>query len=127
MHQKGQRICPAKLLIKLTLELPLPQSQTNQNLKITDKRDKPKKDYFKHKLLFDKKQNSRTTQTKPDIIVCTETWLKPEISLDNLDYAVFCDDCLTGKGGGTLLAISKCLTAEEQPNLKMDVILPGPK
>ena len=64
-------------------------------------------------------------QTKPDIIACTETWLKPEISSseifpDSLGYNIIRDDRLSGKGGGVLLAISKHLTCEEQPELKSD-------
>lgn len=62
-------------------------------------------------------------QTKPDIIACTETWLKPEINSseifpENLGYAIYRDDRLSGKGGGTLLAIAKHLTSEDQPDLK---------
>ena len=64
-------------------------------------------------------------QTKPDIIACTETWLKPEIKSseifpDSFRYNIFRDDRVTSKGGGVLLAVSKRLTCEEQPDLKTD-------
>ena len=64
-------------------------------------------------------------QTKPDIIACTETWLKPEIKSseifpDSLGYNVFRDDRMTGQGGGVLLAVSKRLNCEEQPDLTTD-------
>ena len=64
-------------------------------------------------------------QTKPDIIACTETWLKPDISSSEIfpnsfGYTIIRDDRLTRNGGGVLLAISKRLTCEEQPDLKSD-------
>ena len=64
-------------------------------------------------------------QTKPDIIACTETWLKPdvfssEIFPDELGYVIIRDDRTVGKGGGVLLAVSKRLVCEEQPDLKTD-------
>ena len=64
-------------------------------------------------------------QTRPDIIACTETWLKPDISSseifqNSLGYTIIRDDRLTRNGGGVLLAISKRLTCEEQSDLKSD-------
>ena len=64
-------------------------------------------------------------QTEPDVIACTETWLKPEINSseifpDSLGYTVIRDDRLSGKGSRVLLVISKRLTCEEQPNFKSD-------
>ncbi|XP_060581061.1 uncharacterized protein LOC132737744 [Ruditapes philippinarum] len=63
------------------------------------------------------------SQVKPDIICCTETWLKPEISTaeifpDFLNFQVYRDDRLEGKGGGTLVAISKSILSQEQPDPK---------
>jgi len=64
------------------------------------------------------------SQTKPDVVVCTETWLKPDIATSEIfnddSYMVVRDDRTSGKGGGVLLAISKRITCEEQPDLKTD-------
>ena len=64
-------------------------------------------------------------KVKPDIIACTETWLKPEISSlekfpDSLGYTIILDDSFTGQGSCVLLTISKRLTCEEQPDPKFD-------
>lgn len=62
-------------------------------------------------------------QLKPDIICLTETWLKSDVSSsevfpDNLNYSVCRDDRCDGKGGGVMIAISKSLSSQEQPDLK---------
>ena len=62
-------------------------------------------------------------QTKPDIICCTETWLKPEILTseifpDTLNYNVYRDDRTHSKGGGVLVAVSRSLVNQEIPDLK---------
>ena len=64
-------------------------------------------------------------QTKPDVICCTETWLKPEINTpeifpSNLGYQVYRDDRISAPGGGVLLAISNKILSQEQPDLKSD-------
>ena len=71
-------------------------------------------------------------QTKPDIIACTETWLKPDISSSeifphSLGYTIIRDDRLTRNGGGVLLAISKHLIAKNNLTLNLTVMLPGPR
>ena len=43
-----------------------------------------------------------------------------EILLTVSGYNIFRDDCVTSKGGDVLLAVSKCLSCEEQPDLKSD-------
>ena len=62
-------------------------------------------------------------QVKPDIISCTETWLKPEVHTSEifpniLNYQVFRDDRTTNQGGGVLIAISRDFICQEQPELK---------
>ena len=62
-------------------------------------------------------------QVKPDIISCTETWLKPEVHTSGifpstLNYQVFRDDRTTNQGGGVLIAISRDFICQEQPELK---------
>ncbi|XP_053398333.1 uncharacterized protein LOC123552572 [Mercenaria mercenaria] len=62
-------------------------------------------------------------QVKPDIISCTETWLKPDIQTSeifpkDLNFQVFRDDRTSGQGGGVLTAISKHLISQEEPELK---------
>ena len=62
------------------------------------------------------------SQTKPDILCLTETWLKPEINTaevfpDSLNFNVYRNDRLETKGGETLLAITKSLMSQEQPDL----------
>ena len=39
---------------------------------------------------------------------------------DNLGYNVYWDDCVTKRGGCALLAVSKRLICEDQPDLKSD-------
>ena len=39
---------------------------------------------------------------------------------DNLGNNVYWDDCVTKRGGGVLLAVSKRLNCEDQPDLKSD-------
>ena len=60
---------------------------------------------------------------KPDIISCTETWLKPEVHTseifpNTLNYQVFRDDRITNQGGGVLIAVSRDFICQEQPELK---------
>ena len=62
-------------------------------------------------------------QVKPDIISCTETWLKPEVHIsemfsNTLNYQVFRDDITTNQGGVVLIAISRDFICQEQPELK---------
>ena len=62
-------------------------------------------------------------QVKPDIISCTETWLKPEVHTseifpNTLNYQVFRDDRITNQGGGVLIAVSRDFICQEQPELK---------
>jgi len=63
-------------------------------------------------------------QTKPDIVACTETWLKPDILTSEIfpdnSYTVVRDDRTTSRGGGVLLAISNRFICEELSELKTD-------
>ena len=64
-------------------------------------------------------------QVKPDVICCSETWLKPDIHTaeifpDSLGYAVYRDDRTHSQGGGVLIAVTRSLLSQEQPDLKTD-------
>ena len=62
-----------------------------------------------------------TDQTKPDIIIGTESWLNDnhynsEI-FDTEQYSIFCKDRKGKRGGGVFLAIKHSLNPKSQPEL----------
>lgn len=70
-------------------------------------------------------------QDKPNIIVGTESWLKPEIGDAEIfptnTYNIYGKDRANKKGGGVFLAITKDFISEEQPELDTNCEISGPK
>lgn len=62
--------------------------------------------------------------TKPDIVVGTESWLRPDIIKDNEifppNWTIYRCDRKTSKGGGVFIAISNCIWSQRQYDLETD-------
>ena len=63
------------------------------------------------------------TSTKPDIIIGTESWLKPkhysnEIFDPDLGYSIYRRDRIGQTGGGIFIAIQNRITSQEMPDIK---------
>ena len=63
------------------------------------------------------------SSTKPDIVIGTESWLKPkhhtnEVFDSDLGYSIFRRDRMKQAGGGVFIAVRNCITALEIPKFQ---------
>lgn len=77
--------------------------------------------------IVDKKleYENMVTSTNPDIIIGTESWLKPkhfdnEIFHPDLGYTPYRRDRKKQAGGGVFIAVKNCIIAQEATNLQTD-------
>ena len=76
--------------------------------------------------IVDKKQEYENLihSTRPDVIIGTESWLKPMDCDDECapkdQYDIFRKDRINAKGGGVFIATKKDLSAEAEPELDTD-------
>ena len=69
--------------------------------------------------------NNIIESSKPDIVIGTETWLKPNIHNNEVfpeNYNIYCKDRIDKEGGGVLLATKKDFISDEVNNMHVDEI-----
>ena len=67
--------------------------------------------------------NNIIESSKPDIVIGTETWLKPNINNNEVfpeNYNIYRKDWIDQEGGGVLLAIKKDLISDEVNDMHVD-------
>lgn len=102
--------------------------KTNNTRKLTKKNNikrSLKVQVINCRSIVDKKLefSNLVNSTKPDIVIGTESWLKPkhytsEIFNPDLGYSIFRRDRTPQAGGGVFIAVKDCIFAQEMPELK---------